>query len=130
MSVNGQTQTLQQAFVPLVGGAEAVYTPSGLAWYRHPDWLGSSRLASTPSRSVYYDGAYAPYGESYAESGTPDHSSTGQNQDVAPTGQYPLYDFFGGWRPDESGRSAKLIEVKMARCRGRPGITVKTSFTF
>jgi RHS repeat-associated protein len=70
------------------------------------------RLASTPSRSVYYDGAYAPYGESYAESGTTDHSFTGQNQDVAPSGQYPLYDFmareynptWGRWlSPDPKG---------------------------
>jgi RHS repeat-associated protein len=108
--MNGQT--LQQAFVPLAGGAEAVYTPSGLAYYRHSDWLGSSRLASTPSRSVYYDGAYAPYGESYAESGTPDHSFTGQHQDVAPSGAYPLYDFlareynptWGRWlSPDPMG---------------------------
>jgi RHS repeat-associated protein len=108
--MNGQT--LQQALVPLVGGAEAVYGPSGLAYYRHPDWLGSSRLASTPSRSVYYDGAYAPYGESYAESGTPDHSFTGQEQDVAPSGQYALYDFmareynptWGRWlSPDPMG---------------------------
>jgi RHS repeat-associated protein len=108
--MNGQT--LQQAFVPLAGGAEAVYTPGGLAWYRHPDWLGSSRLASTPSRTVYYDGAYAPYGESYAESGTADHSFTGQNQNIASSGAYPLYDFmareynptWGRWiSPDPMG---------------------------
>jgi RHS repeat-associated protein len=108
--MNGQT--LQQALVPLAGGAEAVYTPGGLAWYRHPDWLGSSRLASTPSRTVYYDGAYAPYGESYAESGTADPSFTGQNQDTAPSGAYPLYDFmareyhptWGRWlSPDPTG---------------------------
>jgi RHS repeat-associated protein len=108
--MNGQT--LQQAFVPLAGGAEAVYTPGGLAWYRHPDWLGSSRLASTPSRTVYYDGAYAPYGESYAESGTADHSFTGQNQNIASSGPYPLYDFmareynpsWGRWlSPDPMG---------------------------
>jgi RHS repeat-associated protein len=62
--------------------------------------------------SVYYDGAYAPYGESYAESGTTDHFFTGQEQDVAPSGEYPLYDFlareynptWGRWiSPDPMG---------------------------
>ncbi|PYV00498.1 MAG: hypothetical protein DMG26_15235, partial [Acidobacteria bacterium] len=56
--MNGQT--LSKAFVPLAGGTTAVYNASGLAYYRHPDWLGSSRFASTPSRTKYYDGAYAP----------------------------------------------------------------------
>ena len=85
--VNGAT--VAKVFVPLAGGATAVYTSSGLAYYRHPDWLGSSRLASTPPRTVYYDGAYAPYGENYAESGTTDRNFTGQNQDTATD----LYDF-------------------------------------
>jgi hypothetical protein len=57
--MNGQT--LSKAFVPLPGGTTAVYTSSGLAYYRHPDWLGSSRVASTPSRTKYSDVAYAPY---------------------------------------------------------------------
>jgi hypothetical protein len=81
--MNGQT--LAKGFAPLSGeGAAAVYTWNGsssvLSYYRHPDWLGSSRLASTPSRTVYYDGAYAPYGENYAEVGTIDRNFTGQNQ--------------------------------------------------
>jgi RHS repeat-associated protein len=75
-------QTLQKAFVPLPGGTTAVYASSGLAYYRHADWLGSSRLASTPSRGLYYDVAYAPYGESYAGTGTTDLNFTGQNQDT------------------------------------------------
>jgi RHS repeat-associated protein len=81
--MNGLT-TLVNAFVPLPGGATAVYGSGGtLAYYRHSDWLGSSRLASTPSRGLYYSGAYAPFGESYAESGTTGHSFTGQNEDTA-----------------------------------------------
>ncbi len=77
--LNGQSVT--KAFVPLSGGATAVYSgsPLSLAWYRHPDWLGSSRIASTPSRTVYYDGSYEPFGESYGETGTVDRSFTGQN---------------------------------------------------
>ncbi len=82
-------QTLQKAFVPLPSGAKAVYTSSGLSYYRHPDWLGSSRLASTPSRTIYADVAYAPFGESYAASGNTDLSFTGQNQDTVSG----LYDF-------------------------------------
>jgi YD repeat-containing protein len=50
-------QTLSKAFVPLPGGATAVYTNGSngvsLAYYRHPDWLGSSRLATKPNRTVY-----------------------------------------------------------------------------
>lgn len=56
-----------------------------LAYYRHSDWLGSSRLASTTSRTVYYDGAYGPFGEPYAGSGTTDLDFTGMNQTPHPT---------------------------------------------
>ena len=107
--LNGST--LQQAFVPLPAGAQAVYNGSGLAYYRHGEWLGSSRLASTPSRTLYYDGAYAPYGESYSETGTADRDYTGQNQDTASG----LYDFLyreyhpvsGRWiSPDPAGLAA------------------------
>ena len=43
--------TVVKVFAPLAAGATAVYTSSALAYYRHPDWLGSSRIASTPSRT-------------------------------------------------------------------------------
>jgi RHS repeat-associated protein len=104
--MNGST--LQKAFAPLPAGTQAVYNGSGLAYYRHADWLGSSRLASTPSRTLYYDGAYAPYGESYSETGTTDRDFTGQNQDT----HSGLYDFMyreyhpvsGRWSsPDPAG---------------------------
>ncbi|HUI82683.1 MAG TPA: hypothetical protein VL240_00585, partial [Candidatus Binatia bacterium] len=61
--MNGQT--LQKAFVSLIGGAQAVYNASGLYSYRHADWLGSNRLAVSPSRTVLWDAAYAPFGETY-----------------------------------------------------------------
>src|SRR6267143_1249984 len=73
----------RQASVPLLGGAEAVYNGSGLLAYRHSDHLGSSRFASTPARTKYFDVAYAPYGEDYAGSGTTDLSFTGQKKDTA-----------------------------------------------
>jgi RHS repeat-associated protein len=76
------------AFVPLPGGAEAVW-PGGPPYYRHPDWQGSSRFASTTSRTMLYDGAYAPFGEQYANSGTSDLSFTGMDQQTSSN----LYDF-------------------------------------
>jgi RHS repeat-associated protein len=112
--MNGQTLT--KAFVPLLAGAQAVYNASGLQYYRHADWLGSSRLATTPSRTSYSDIAYAPFGEPYAATGTQDLSFTEQNQDteasVVPGGSGGLYDFLfreqapvqGRWlSPDPAG---------------------------
>jgi RHS repeat-associated protein len=104
-------QSLTKAFVPLSGGAVAVYNSSGLAYYRHSDWLGSSRFASTPARALYFDGAYAPFGEIYAQTGTTDLSFTGMNQDT----EANLFDFpareyngiHGRWpSPDPAGMSS------------------------
>lgn len=67
--MNG-TSALVKAFALLPGGATAVYNASGLEYYRHPDWLGSSQFSSTPSRAMYNDLAYAPFGEQYAQSGS------------------------------------------------------------
>lgn len=107
--LNGST--LVQAYVSLPGGGQAVYNSSGLAYYRHPDWLGSSRFASTPARTMYFSGAYAPYGESYVTTGITDLSFTGQDEDTLSG----LYDFMfrrysqvqGRWiSPDPSGMAA------------------------
>jgi RHS repeat-associated protein len=123
-SVGGQKlalmsgSTLQKAMVPLSGQAQAVYNSSGLLYYAHPDLLGSVRLATTPSRTMYFDTAYAPFGETYASAG-------GSNLDPAYTGQMAdtshrqdtaggLYDFpareysiQGRWpAPDPAGISA------------------------
>jgi RHS repeat-associated protein len=68
-------------------------------------------LATTPTRTKYYDVAYGPYGESYAGSGTTDLDFTGQNPDVVSG----MYDFLfreyhptqGRWiSPDPAGRRA------------------------
>jgi len=105
-------QTLVKAFVPLPGGATAVYSSTGIAYYRHSDGLGSSRLATTPTQTMYSDVAYAPYGETYAQSGTADFSFTGMNQDVDQSSNPAiLYDFLsreygiqGRWpSPDPGG---------------------------
>jgi RHS Repeat len=64
-------QTLGGGRVPLPAGGVADYTTGPtLLDYWHGDWLGSVRFASTPSRTLSYDGAVAPYGERYAETGT------------------------------------------------------------
>jgi len=105
--------TLQRGFVSLTGGSMAVYNASGLDYYRHSDWVGSSRFASTPSRTMYTDGAYGPFGEPYAQTGTADVSFTGMNQDTASN----MYDFpareygtQGRWpSPDPAGISSVNI---------------------
>jgi hypothetical protein len=69
--------------LPLAAGAKLAYNSSGFAYYQHSDWLGSSRVASTVGQQVYYDGGYAPFGESYAETGNSiARLFTGQSQDA------------------------------------------------
>jgi len=76
------SSSLVKGTVSLPGGSTAVYNASGLSYIRHKDWLGSSRLATTWNHAVYSKEAYAPFGETYNEAGTPDRSFTGQDQDV------------------------------------------------
>jgi RHS repeat-associated protein len=113
--MNGQT--LQKAMVPLTGKSLAVYNSSGILYYAHSDMLGSIRLGTTPGRSMYFDTAYAPYGEPYASAGTLDPSYTGQTNDTSSYRQDTaggLYDFplreystQGRWpNPDPLGRRA------------------------
>lgn len=103
--------TLSKAFLNLPGGGTAVYTPSGLAYYRHADWLGSSRLSSTQSRALYSSTAYAPFGEQYGTAENSDASFTGQDSGTIAS----LYDFAfrrlspsqGRWiSPDPAGLAA------------------------
>jgi RHS repeat-associated protein len=102
--------TLKQAFVPLPGTGVAVYTSAGLDHYRHSDWLGSNRLQSSPTRTVLSTFAYAPFGETYAWSGTPEKSFTGQNSDTTPGDfdfLYREYSNQGRWAsPDPAGLAA------------------------
>src|SRR5260370_17546527 len=87
--------SLLKAFVPVTGGATAVYNSSGLAYYRHSDHIGSSRLSSTPTQTVYSDTAYSAFGEPYAQSGAINPSFTAQNQDTTAglyAFLYPQYD--------------------------------------
>jgi RHS repeat-associated protein len=103
-------QTLQKAIIPLVGGAQAVYNASGLLYYGHSDHLGSIRLGSTPTRTMSFDIAYAPFGETYASSGSTDPAFTGQRQDTV-TGLFDFpareYSNEGRWpSPDPAGITA------------------------
>jgi RHS repeat-associated protein len=104
-------QTLQKAFVALLGRDAAIYTSSGLDHYRHSDWLGSARLTSTSSRTVSSTVAYAPFGETYAPFGTPDSSFTGENPDTVGTDyDFPdrEYSTQGRWAsPDPAGLAAE-----------------------
>jgi RHS repeat-associated protein len=107
--MNGQAPPIK-SLVPLPAGGQAVYSATALLYYGHPDHLGSTCFASTPSRTMYYDGAYAPFGEPYAQSGTADLSFTGQRQDTV-SGLYDFpareYSIQGRWpSPDPAGLAA------------------------
>src|SRR5258708_19219931 len=81
--------SLIKAFVPVTGGATAVYNSSGLAYYRHSDHIGSSRLSSTPTQTVYSDTAYSAFGDPSPPPAPLDPSFTAQNHDTPP----PAHDF-------------------------------------
>lgn len=102
--------TLQKAFIPLPGGGQAVYNSSGLLYYGHSDHLGSIRVGSTSSRTVQFDLAYAPFGDTYAGSGSTDPAFTSQRQDtVAGLFDFPAREYSneGRWTsPDPSGLGA------------------------
>ena len=57
--------TVQSYITPMAAGTQAVWNGTGLAYYRHADWLGSARFESTPAGTVYADRAYAPFGEAF-----------------------------------------------------------------
>jgi RHS repeat-associated protein len=128
--------TLSKAIVPLTGHSQAIYNSSGLLYYAHPDLLGSIRLATTPiTRAMYFDTAYAPFGETYAYSGSLDPAYTGQMNDTAHREDVAggLYDFpareysiQGRWpNPDPAGKAATCpkdpqSQNRYAYVRGNP----------
>jgi RHS repeat-associated protein len=107
-------QMFSRAWVPLPGGGTAVYDYSvsnGLYFYRHPDWLGSSRVTSTPSRAFAETQAYMPFGETYFVDGSGDVAFTGQNSNnVAGLFDFPAREYSsvqGRWlSPDPAGLAA------------------------
>lgn len=62
-------RTASTEYLPLPGGGRAVYSGAMLAYCRHADRLGSSRLVTTPNRQLYASGLYAPYGQIYEQTG-------------------------------------------------------------
>ena len=103
--------TVQKYFVPLAAGLTAVYNGSGLEYYRHSDWLGTNRFAGTPSGTVYFDGAYAPFAENYAGIGTSDRVFTGQPMNtLSHVYDFPFREYSqdeGRWLvPDPAGLAA------------------------
>jgi RHS repeat-associated protein len=69
--------------------------------------LGGIRVGSTSSRTVQFDLAYAPFGDTYATSGSADPAFTSQRQDtVAGLFDFPAREYSneGRWTsPDPSG---------------------------
>lgn len=110
----GTGSTLRNYYLPLVAGMQTVYDSTGLKYFRHTDWLESSRFATAASGTLQYRLQYAPYGETYSESGSPDRGFTGNTQDVI-AGVQGIYDFLfrqhassqGRWLvPDPAGLAA------------------------
>ncbi len=110
--MNGQT--VKKYIAPLTAGLRTVYTaatPAAPAYWMHSDWLGSARLASTPSQGVYGDQAYSPFGYTYALGNRGLYYFTGQTRDLTSS----IYDFLfrqysqmqGRWMvPDPAGLGA------------------------
>jgi len=108
--MNQQAVGLERA--PMPGGGIALYRnlpPLGLSRYWHVNWQGSTPLATNPNRTIFMDGAFAPYGEPFA--GNPYGDFTGQVNDT----DNDLYDFLyreyqltqGRWiSPDPAGLAA------------------------
>lgn len=110
--MNGQS--FVKAFVPMPGGTAQVWQASGASpYYRHSDWLGSSRFASTSTRTMYNDLAYAPFGEPYAQAGSTgvtDTSFAGNAENTVANlydAQFREYGIQGRWpSPDPVGVAA------------------------
>jgi RHS repeat-associated protein len=79
-----KAQSAGWTWVPLPGGATAIYAGGNLQNYWHADWLGSSRLGSTPNRTLFSDQAFAPFGEPYAVSGNTTQSFATMLQNLVP----------------------------------------------
>src|SRR5207245_119297 len=100
------------AFIPLPGGGTAIYSGT-LQSYGHVDWLGSSRMTSTPVGILTGEHARAPYGEPYADlNGVPNQSffaELGQNieGDLYDTVFREYHRTQGRWiTPDPAGLAA------------------------
>jgi RHS repeat-associated protein len=73
---------VQTMFVSLPA-SRAVYQGGALTYFNHYDWQGSSRVASTLSRTLYSDTAYDAFGIPYWSSGTPNNQYAGLTSDIS-----------------------------------------------
>jgi RHS repeat-associated protein len=114
--MSGQTTT-QSAYFPLPGGATLYETGAtgGTRYFWHKDWLGSVRLSSTiQNRTVFFDRAFAPYGEMYNNFGNAGGLNfTGDTQDsftgLFDTPNRELHPGQGRWlSPDSAGAGWNL----------------------
>ena len=104
-------QTADSEYVPLPGGGAAVYQSTTLAYYRHVDWQGSARLATTPSRTLYSATQYAAFGQPFDSTVGADVSFTGQPQLYGTnTYNFPMRNLSPiqgrWWTPDPAGLAA------------------------
>ncbi|HEV2287372.1 MAG TPA: hypothetical protein VGR81_00300 [Candidatus Acidoferrales bacterium] len=120
--MNGQT--FVKAWVPMPGETAEVWQSSGSSpYYQHSDWIGSSRFASTTSRTMYNDLAYAPgacpersrRSETYAASGSTGVTNIAfaGNAENTTTNLYDAayreYEILGRWpSPDPAGIAAAV----------------------
>jgi RHS repeat-associated protein len=107
-------QSFQEARLPLVGGTAARYRTgtTGPVSYWSPDWLGSSRLESSPTRTVLVDAAFAPFGEQYVYTSSFDSFFTGAapQDKTSDLRDFPAREYHptqGRWiSPDPAGLAA------------------------
>jgi RHS repeat-associated protein len=96
--MSGQTEN--PTTVDLPGGVQALYSGGTLQRFRYPDWQGSIRAESNPATRAFTESlAFAPFGERYAQKGTPFNvdSFTGKpDQIVADEYDFPAREEHGG----------------------------------
>jgi len=106
-----QAQSAGWTWIPLPGGATAIYAGGTIQNYWHSDWQGSARFGSTPGRGMFSDRAFAPFGEPYASAGNTAQSYAGLLQNLTPdlfdTPNREYHPTQGRWiRPDPAGLAA------------------------
>jgi RHS repeat-associated protein len=106
-----RAQSAGWTWIPLPGGATAVYVGGNLQNYWHSDWLASARFGSTPGRGMFSDRAFAPFGEPYASAGNTSQSYAGLLQNLVPdlfeTPNREYHPTQGRWiTPDPGGSAA------------------------
>jgi RHS repeat-associated protein len=82
VATENSSGTILKMFVPVPMG-QAVYSGGTLSYYNRHDWLGSVRVASTPSQTLYSDNAYDAFGIPYAPMGSVNSQFAGLTSDLS-----------------------------------------------